>query len=817
MTMRIIRNIIKAVGVTLLTACATNENKDFLSWNQNSKDDLGQLITLTASGSSLASAITRAETDIQTSLFDADEVLQGYITHNTSPSVNFSPLMTAMPAENGRNPLKTNQQLYWPVDPTKSISLYAIYPSTATGSQFTVEADQTSDDAYKASDLMWASRNNVKYADTNEQPLNLEFTHKLAKLIVNASTDGSVPGVVVKNITIKNIDRTIGFTPETGALGSLSGTSDDDAKNYVLMSNNGACLLPPQPITAGVDFVIVAVTINNQDYNAVYKAGPELSSLMGGYQYVLDVKIGSQSLKQTSTIADWTAVTPGHVHVIEPKEWGSLVIDDIAGTYQYNGSFHEPVDKVFVHTIDGISLTKDEDYTLEFLNNKDAGTALAIATGKSGTDYVGQVALQKFLIGKLPLTLTANNQTITYGEQIPNLEGAYTSSGWLAGESNIAPYMTNQPDISTTATSASDAGTYPITPSGAIAKNYEISYVEGTLTINKKPVNWSLTSSSLSWSGTEDKNSDNKSKSFSVNGYEGDGTLTVSVNNASPSGCVTAVIDGYTVTVTRMDDAGGSANVVVSSTASTTNYSYSPTSQTCSISLASCEPATLQELKAWINNGNTNTKFFGYYVSSTGAISKTKPSGAVGIVGYYKDKNTDVDASCSGSRILVMSVEDAGKYKAFGSQWNVPSLNPANEQPNTDSYNQYPGQIAAMTNGYQLTSNNQSDDFPALKAAWNYSTNLDNIAGKSSWTHWFLPSYQQIQNMASSAISTGRLSQYVGDPPGVSLRSSSYYKSNDPMTYYKYRFIRYKYNSSSLNSENIQTDYAERVMPCFAY
>src|SRR5262249_25704675 len=45
--------------------------------------------------------------------------------------------------------------------------------------------------------------------------------------------------------------------------------------------------------------------------------------------------------------------------------------------------------------------------------------------------------------------------------------------------------LTTQPTVSTTATTGSAAGSYPITASGAVANaNYTISYVAGTLTIS---------------------------------------------------------------------------------------------------------------------------------------------------------------------------------------------------------------------------------------------------------------------------------------------------------------------------------------------
>ena len=82
-------------------------------------------------------------------------------------------------------------------------------------------------------------------------------------------------------------------------------------------------------------------------------------------------------------------------------------------------------------------------------------------------------------ITKAPLTITAKDYTIKQGETLPTFEVTY--EGFKNSETEAV--LTTKPTISTSATSASEPGTYDITVSGAEAQNYEISYVKGTLTI----------------------------------------------------------------------------------------------------------------------------------------------------------------------------------------------------------------------------------------------------------------------------------------------------------------------------------------------
>jgi hypothetical protein len=77
-----------------------------------------------------------------------------------------------------------------------------------------------------------------------------------------------------------------------------------------------------------------------------------------------------------------------------------------------------------------------------------------------------------------PLTITASSATMIVGGSVPAITPIYT--GLING--NTAP--ATPPTCTTSATSASPAGTYPATCSGAADPNYTISYVTGTLTVN---------------------------------------------------------------------------------------------------------------------------------------------------------------------------------------------------------------------------------------------------------------------------------------------------------------------------------------------
>ena len=86
-------------------------------------------------------------------------------------------------------------------------------------------------------------------------------------------------------------------------------------------------------------------------------------------------------------------------------------------------------------------------------------------------------------IGKAPLTVGVQNVTITEGDAIPTFTLTY--SGWRNNDKEATAFTT-KPTATTTATSASKPGTYPITVSGGAAQNYALTYTLGTLTIKEK-------------------------------------------------------------------------------------------------------------------------------------------------------------------------------------------------------------------------------------------------------------------------------------------------------------------------------------------
>ena len=135
----------------------------------------------------------------------------------------------------------------------------------------------------------------------------------------------------------------------------------------------------------------------------------------------------------------------------------------------------------FVNNEDASVVTSNGSYTTTATVKSDVGTYAIKQTGATAQNYVFAYENGTLTVNKAPLTMTANDKTMTYGGKVPTLDAKY---GGLKN-SETQPVWNTKPKYSTTATSESKVGAYPITISNADAKNYQLTVNEGTMTVEK--------------------------------------------------------------------------------------------------------------------------------------------------------------------------------------------------------------------------------------------------------------------------------------------------------------------------------------------
>ena len=104
----------------------------------------------------------------------------------------------------------------------------------------------------------------------------------------------------------------------------------------------------------------------------------------------------------------------------------------------------------------------------------------------SKLNYNEKTGSKTLKINKLPITVKANDKTIDYGDETPTFDYSITSGSLVTGETlNINFSGTNQ----------TNAGTYTIeiSQTAGANKNYDITFENGTYTINKKAITPEIT------------------------------------------------------------------------------------------------------------------------------------------------------------------------------------------------------------------------------------------------------------------------------------------------------------------------------------
>ena len=204
------------------------------------------------------------------------------------------------------------------------------------------------------------------------------------------------------------------------------------------------------------------------------KDGSEVLELTNDYTISYKDNIAAGTAKAVITgVGNYSGVVEKEFTIASKTSTATCQLDK--STFAYTGLPIKPTVTVKV----GNETIPSEQYTVAYSNNTNVGTASVTVTSKSGFNYTFSAVKTNFTISKVPLTVTAKNNTVTYGNSPKNAE--VTFSGFVNNESNDVLSGTSAYTYSYKV--GDNVGEYTITPGGLKADNYEISYVAGKLTV----------------------------------------------------------------------------------------------------------------------------------------------------------------------------------------------------------------------------------------------------------------------------------------------------------------------------------------------
>lgn len=212
----------------------------------------------------------------------------------------------------GAGNFATAEDMVWPEE---SVNIYAYAPYDEEWSdissevEFTVAADQSTDEGYLSSDLLVGAPESNPVAPTAES-VTLKFAHKLAKLNVSVVNNNSGIDLMGASLSVVNLLPSASVNVTTGVLGEAAGTAGDikmaafaaDATEF-----QASAIIVPQTVSAG-NFVQI-VTSDNRVLNAALKSEVTFA---GNKKYTYTVKISGSgaddvevALVLGSELGDW--------------------------------------------------------------------------------------------------------------------------------------------------------------------------------------------------------------------------------------------------------------------------------------------------------------------------------------------------------------------------------------------------------------------------------------------------------------------------------------------------------------------------------
>jgi formylglycine-generating enzyme required for sulfatase activity len=289
------KNILALALLPALTMLATACSSDDAQLQDNRVP-----ITLTASTLTVGETRTAADTALNKGYLENGQAVRVRV-RKTGGTDNDWADYTYTAGANGEMTAPATPPFY-PIDNTH-VDIVAYSPSFAN-STFTVLSDQTTDESYLASDLVFASASNQAKSAT---AVPLQFEHKMAKIVVEALGNAASGVTTINSITLHTVRPQVSFNTNTGVVS----TAEGDVVSIKLVKDGeegaaaGAAAIPGQTISG--DLLTIETNLGTATYSVDSK------TFMAGKVYKMRITVTRAQVNTTTKITDWT--TTGNVNL----------------------------------------------------------------------------------------------------------------------------------------------------------------------------------------------------------------------------------------------------------------------------------------------------------------------------------------------------------------------------------------------------------------------------------------------------------------------------------------------------------------------
>lgn len=308
------------------------------------------------------------------------------------------------------------------------------------------------------------------------------------------------------------------------------------AHNVVYTGSNNRIV---ETCTAGCGHTATADLVRDESVLTVYN-GSAIEALKVSYSD--NWQSGDLEIDYSNNINAGTAsgaISVGDATATQTFEIAGATMTDVSAQ-GYSGTYDGLAHGITVNTPAGATVSYKVGggaYSTENPTFKDVGT-YTVSYKVSVMNYADVEGTAEVQITKAPLTVTANDHSIEYGEAPAN--NGVTYSGFVANE-NVG-VLGGTLAYNCTYNQYDNVGDYDITVSGLTSDNYEITFVKGNLTVEQKEIGIVWSNTALTYDGTEQKPT--ATATGVVNGDE----LALTVSGEQVNASDTA----YTATVTAV-------------------------------------------------------------------------------------------------------------------------------------------------------------------------------------------------------------------------------------------------------------------------
>ena len=291
-------------------------------------------------------------------------------------------------------------------------------------------------------------------------------------------TDKKVDELTASNIGIMTIDNSV--QPELGTEQRVVTKTYGDAPFTV-------------KVTGGEEDATITYSIPNE-------TDREIASVDQNSGEITILKPGSIVVKATASKTGYTDAVTYFTVIIEKRLVNISLGDEIvyAGktiTAPFTVTNDVEGNRIEAKDIQFFYQSRIDETNHDFRNVDAYFVTAEIPSGNEYYHTNGAVS-QLINITKAPLTVTAENKTVTYGDVAPTYTVSYEPLGEDTSLGGSAKFVCDYKQYG-------NAGNYDIGVYGLYSPNYDITFVKGTLTVEPKPVTLNWSNDSFTYDGEE--------------------------------------------------------------------------------------------------------------------------------------------------------------------------------------------------------------------------------------------------------------------------------------------------------------------------